>query len=756
MKQRLKKFALAALLVTDLNVLAQTATVAGTVTDHTDQKRLPAIAVSIRENNKGVRTDISGKYAIDNLEAGDYTVQFSFVGYETVLKKITLASGEIKKLNVSLKYNLLNLSEITISASTTRQGENKMDMIAMQLQPLKSAQDLLRTVPGLFIAQHAGGGKAEQIFVRGTDNDHGTDFAIFYDDMPVNMPTHGHGQGYADMHFMIPETVGKANFFKGPYEAKLGDFSICGASQFYSRYRLEHNLVKLEYGMFNSQRALLMMNILDKNHLVKKWEDNTYIAADYMYTDGYFINKLHFKRYTIFGRYNARLSSKTILMFTASTFSSDWDASGQLPWRAVETGELPRYGSLDPSEGGATGRTNINLKIITQLKNKSSFKNQFYYTKNLFSLFSNFTFFMNDSVNGDEIHQWENRDLFGYNGAYNRYDSIGKTVLNTEAGISTRTDLLHNGRDYVLHRNFLSKGLEYTAQITNYSFYLNENWQFHPSWNLNLGLRNDIFDFHLQDKMAYENSGNKLAYRFNPKINLYYDITTNVTLYAKAGSGFHSNYVQAVLNTNATANPIPESYGADLGSNFKIRKRFVTGIALWWLHAGSEYKFVSDDGSFEEIGDCRKIGSDIAIKYQLKDCLWLDVNVNYAYSILLGAPADANLMPLHPRLTSTAGLTYKYPNGFNGSIRCRYMGQRPATEDGSVMSKSYFITDAFIRYTHQRYELGLSLENIFNTQWSEAQFYDESRLKSEPEPVFDFHNTPGTPFCLKGNVSYIF
>lgn len=756
MKQAVKKIICLMLLVRSLASIAQTASISGTITDNADQKKLAAVAVSVKENNTGTVTDENGKYEIDNLEAGNYTIQFSFLGYESISKKITLSSGETKKLNIALKYDLLNLSEITISASTTKQGENKMDLIAMQLQPLKSAQDLLRTVPGLFIAQHAGGGKAEQIFVRGTDNDHGTDFAIFYDDIPVNLPTHAHGQGYADMHFMIPETVGKANFFKGPYEAKLGDFSICGASQFYSKYRLDHNLVKLEYGMFNSQRALLMVNVLDKHHLVKKWEDNAYVAADYMYTDGYFINKLHFKRYNIFGKYNARLSTKTNLMFTASTFSSDWDASGQLPWRAVETGELPRYGSIDPSEGGITNRTNINLKIITQLKNNSSFKSQFYYTKNLFSLFSNFTFFMNDSINGDEIHQWENRDLVGYLGTYNRADSIGRTQLSTEAGFTTRTDIVHNGRDYVLQRHFLSKGSDYTAQITNYSFYINENWRFHPKWNVNLGLRNDLFDFRLQDRMNAENSGNKPACRFNPKLSIYYDISGNVTLYAKAGSGFHSNFIQAIMSPDATANPIPQSYGADLGSNFKIGKRFVTSIALWWLHVGSEYKFIADDGSFEELGDSRKIGTDIAIKYQLNNFLWLDANINYAYSILLDAPADANFIPLHPRLTSTAGLTYKHPNGLSGNLRYRYMGERPATEDGSVMSKSYFITDIFIKYTHNRYELGLSLENIFNTHWAEAQFYDESRLKTEREPVFDFHNTPGTPFCLKGSVSYFF
>ncbi len=756
MKKHIHKITLVVSLICSITTIAQTASIYGKVTDHLDQKELPLINIVIQESNMATSTDEDGTYKLINLSAGDYTLLFSFLGYEKVIKKISVAEGESKKMDVSLKFNLLNLSEITISSSTTRQGENKMDMLAMQLQPLKSAQDLLRTVPGLFIAQHAGGGKAEQIFVRGTDNDHGTDFAIFMDDIPVNLSTHAHGQGYADMHFMIPEIVGKASFFKGPYEAKLGDFSISGAALFNSKYRLDNNVAKLEYGMFNNQRALLMVNVLDRNHLIKKWEDNAYIAADYMYNDGYFVNKLHFKRYNIFGKYNARVSKNTSLMFTASAFASDWDASGQLPLRAVEDGQLDRLGSIDPSEGGITSRVNINLKTITELKNNGSFKNQVYYAKNLFSLFSDFTFFMNDTVNGDEIRQWENRDLFGYKGSYERNDTIEQMPLRSEIGLTTRTDFLKRGRDLVKKRELLDVAAVNTAQISNYSFYVNENWKFHPKWNLNMGLRNDVFDFHYQDQLDENNSGNKIVYRFNPKVNLYYDISNNVTLYAKAGSGFHSNFIQAVVSKEATANPVPQSYGADLGSNFKLGSKTVVSVTAWWLHSGSEYRFVSDDGNFEDIGNLRKIGTDVSVKYQLTNFLWADVNVNYAYSILLDAPKGENLAPMHPRWNSTGGITYKHVKGLNGSLRYRYMGERPATEDGSVMTKSYFILDAVIKYTQRRYEFGISAENLLNTKWAEAQFYDESRLQNEATPVYDFHNTPGTPFYLKGTVSYFF
>ncbi|RFM32946.1 TonB-dependent receptor [Chitinophaga silvisoli] len=749
----------AVILLCGMTVNAQTTTqIRGIVTDNTDQKHIPGATVVIVEtglhagsaNIHGVVTGETGEFTIANVASGEYMLKVTSTGYEALTKKIKVIAGNGNTYNISLKPDLLNLSEITVSAATTRPGENKMDLLAMQLQPVKSAQDLLRTVPGLFIAQHAGGGKAEQIFVRGTDNDHGTDFAIFFDDIPVNMPSHAHGQGYADMHFMIPEVVGRASFFKGPYDAGLGDFSISGAAQFQSLYKLDRNVAKVEYGRYNSPRGLVML------HSPEWRNQNAYIAADYSYNDGYFIHKLHFKRLNLFGRYNVQLSPATDLSVTASGFNSSWDASGQLPLRAINAGKLNRYGSIDPSEGGSTSRVNLSIKTSTKLGTNGTFNNMLYYTKNNFSLYSDFTFFMTDTIHGDEIRQWEARDLFGYKGTYKRFDSIGHTALQTEVGLTTRTDLPDNGRDHVEQRVLLSVDAVNTAQITNYSFYIKENWQFHPRWHMQLGLRNDLFDFNFQDKLDKSNDGSKVVYRFNPKLHLYYDMSGNVTLYAKAGTGFHSNFIQAVVSKEQPANPVPTSYGGDLGTNFKIGQRALFSITGWMLYVGSEYRFVADDGSFEEIGNARKIGMDASIRYQLSNALWADVNLNYAHGVLRDAPKDANQLPLHPKWNSTGGLTYRHPSGLNASLRYRYMGERPATEDGSVQSASYFITDAVVKFTHPRYEIGIYAENLFNTQWAEAQFYDESKLKGEAEPVYDFHITPGTPLFIKGSLSVYF
>ncbi|AMO21426.2 TonB-dependent receptor [Flavobacterium columnare] len=729
----------------------------GFIIDATNQTKIEGATIKIKESGESTISQENGVYKLQSASEGIKTIVVSHIGYNVFTTKINFKKDEQKSLNISLLHNVMNLEELVISALSIKKQENKIDQISLQLQPIKSAQDLLRAVPGLFIAQHAGGGKAEQIFVRGIDNDHGTDFSIQMDGIPANMPSHAHGQGYADMHFMIPETIGTVNFFKGPYEASLGDFSVAGAAQFNSKYRLENNIVKLESGLFNTQRVLTMLQILDQKHLVSKWNDNAYFASEYNYTDGFFESKLKFKRFNFFGRYNAQLTPKTTLILSGSYFSSTWNASGQLPLRAIEKGTLSRYGAIDDSEGGIASRLNTNVILDTKLKENQSWKNQFYYSKNIFDLFSNFTFFMNDPINGDEILQWEKRDLFGLKSTYNRLDNISSTKLSSEVGFATRTDILGLGRDYVLRRAFLSKAANDDVAITNYSLYLDEDWQFAPKWSLKLGFRNELFNFYLKNKIEDNNSGKKTVYRFNPKAQIHFTPTSNFSVYAKWGIGFHSNYAHTAVSKDPTAtNPVPQSESVDLGFIMKLYKKSIFNFTAWWTDSGSEFKFISDDGSFENLGSSRKYGIDTSLKIQFTDFLWADTNLNYAYSFLREAPKEKNLIPLYTRWNSTGGLTLKLENGINASLRYRFMGERPAIEDGSVYSKPYTIADVVIRYTRPRYEISLSTENIFNTKWDEAQFYDQSQLKNETEPIIDFHNTPGTPFFLKGSISYFF
>ncbi|HLP14506.1 MAG TPA: TonB-dependent receptor, partial [Flavobacteriales bacterium] len=292
--------------------------------------------ITLKELNIFAKTDSAGGFAFLNLEEGQYTLLLKADGFISTEKKIKLNSANLNYV-FNMQEDFLNLTEVVIEASS-KKNENIIGKVDMQLRPLSSSQDLLRLVPGLFIGQHAGGGKAEQIFFRGFDVDHGTDFAIYVDGMPVNMTSHAHGQGYADLHFLIPETVKELEVNKGPYTTKYGDLATSGSGEFKTLNSLEKSIVKAEYGAFNTQRAMMMVDLLGNKHLFSKNKENLYVAGEYRYTDSYFLSKQHFQRLNFFAKYNGMLNNGSDLTVTASTFHSTWNASGQIPERKVSDG----------------------------------------------------------------------------------------------------------------------------------------------------------------------------------------------------------------------------------------------------------------------------------------------------------------------------------------------------------------------------------------------------------------------------------
>ena len=220
---------------------------------------------------------------------------------------------------------------------------------------------VLRMIPGLFIGQHAGGGKAEQLFLRGFDLDHGTDINLTVDGVPINMVSHAHGQGYADAHFIIPELIENVAFKKGLYDADKGNFTTAGWANYQTKKVLDQNFIKTEIGQFNTYRLVGAVNLLGTKAASRN--QSAFLASEYNYSDAYFENPQHFKRFNLFGKYHGHLRENTSLTFTASTFWSRWDASVQIPDRAVADGSIGFYGAIDPNEGGTTSRTNLNVEL---------------------------------------------------------------------------------------------------------------------------------------------------------------------------------------------------------------------------------------------------------------------------------------------------------------------------------------------------------------------------------------------------------
>jgi hypothetical protein len=666
-------------------------------------------------------------------------------------------SGELGRTKDSVSTKVIDLKEVIITDSKNNShGSEIISQIDQQLRPNNSAQDLLRLVPGLFIAQHAGGGKAEQIFLRGFDCDHGTDFSVNIDGMPVNMVSHAHGQGYADFHFVIPETIDKLKVYKGTYNAAYGDFATSGAGEFSTKNNIGKSMIKLEGGQFETYRAMAMIDLLRGNHLFTKQNENFYVAAEYNYANSFLENKQHFKRYNIFSKYTAQLGSNNFLSFSGSTFNSGWNASGQIPSRAVSDGVITRFGSLDATEGGQTSRTNANLSLTTSLINGGLIKNQAYYSFYDFNLYSNFTFFLHDSVNGDQINQTESgRNIYGYKFSYEKTASVFGKNLKTVIGATTRIDdgtvmLRHSVKRVIL--DTISAG-HLTQQ--NASAYIDETLYLTEKFSVNTSLRFDYFDFKFQNFQYDSLSGRKQVPKLSPKLNLYYDASANVQLFVHAGNGFHSNDARSVV-LKSVENNLPTALGYEVGSTFKLGKRILVNTALWGLDLQNELVYVGDEAIVEITGATRRVGVDLSTRVQLTDHLFADADINYNHGRYINLPKGENFIPLAPSLTSTGGFSYKREKGFNASIRYRYLNTRPANEDNSVQALGYFLLDAVINYTTPKYQIGLSAENLLNTNWNQAQFDTESRLRNESTSVSELHYTPGTPFYLKGSLTFFF
>lgn len=345
-------------------------------------------------------------------------------------------------------------------------------------RPRNSAQDMLRIVPGLFIAQHAGGGKAEQIFIRGFDCDHGTDIALFADGIPVNMPSHAHGQGYADLHFIIPETVRGMDVFKGPYSPYSGDFATGASVQYKTLDTLSRNLFQMETSAFptlkkwNGSRALFMYQLPISSSKFK-----SYVAADYSLNRGYFNSPQHFDRLNLFSNTIYTINDREKIKFTLSHFTSSWDASGQIPERAVNNESISRFGSIDSTEGGITGRDNVNI-MYTKQTSKGEFQSQLYASRYRFNLFSNFTFFLNDPLNGDEIEQRDDRILTGMKTQYSFFHSLGTMQNRFTIGVNYRNDHINNDLMNTIDRKVLSVSKKDRIDQQNTSLYANEVFRF--------------------------------------------------------------------------------------------------------------------------------------------------------------------------------------------------------------------------------------------------------------------------------------
>ena len=588
--------------------------------------------------------------------------------------------------------------------------------------------------------------------MRGFDIDHGTDLSLEVDGMPVNMVSHAHGQGYADLHFVIPELISYVDFDKGPHFADKGDFTTAGYVDFQTKNVLEENFVKVEGGQFNTLRAVAGANLFPASTAGRT---KGYVGAEYFLTDGFVDSPQDFRRFNVTTKVSTTLKNDDQLTAGASYFTSSWDASGQIPQRAVSNGMITRTGAIDDTEGGRTSRTNVFLKHVHQFSNLAHITSQIYAIHYDFNLYSNFTFFLNDPVNGDQIQQREHRMIYGYKSAYTVGGSIGSKELVTELGGGFRIDDVDDvSLSHTLRRNSLSDIQKGDVNEANINLYLNETLRISDRWSATAGVRFDHFTFKYKDALlgSVQSADQSIV---NPKLHLNYQPNNTSHYFVRVGTGFHSNDARVVTEQRGRQ-ILPRAYGVDIGMNKKISDALFVHAAVWALDLDQEFVYVGDEGIVEPGGKTHRAGVDLSLRYEILPWLFLDTDLNITRPKAKEEPIDNDYIPLAPTLSSIGGLSFNLKNGLNGTLRYRYIADRAANEDKSVVAKGYFITDAVINYSRDRYEFGFSIENLFNAEWNEAQFDTESRLFHEAQSVSEIHFTPGTPFFLKLKACFYF
>ena len=715
----------------------------GTVKDTSGNAIENAYVVNVNSQSHAHSNEF-GSFSIDKTSSGD-VFEISSLGY----KKASFTSKNHDEVYV-LENDVYGLDQVVIQPKLN--AMNTISKIDMLTNPVNSSQEILRKVPGLFIGQHAGGGKAEQIFLRGFDIDHGTDIAITVDGLPVNMVSHAHGQGYADLHFVIPETIEKIDFGKGTYYANKGDFATAGYVDFQTKEATDKSFISVEMGQFNTFRTVGIFNLLEN-----KKNQKAYIATEYVLTDGPFDSPQNFKRINLFGKYTSVLSDKSKVAIIGSHFSSKWDASGQIPQRLIDNGTISRFGSVDDTEGGNTSRTNFNLGYTSRVDENTFVKSNVFYSNYQFELYSNFTFFLEDPINGDQIRQKENRNIYGLNAEIGKKAIFNETKALFQLGFGFRADETNDTElSHTLNRSTTIDRLKLgDIDQTNIFSYLNAEFEF-GKLKINPAIRMDYFKFNYQDKLAatYDTqSENKV--KFSPKLNFMYTQNANFQLYLKSGLGFHSNDVRVVV-ANAGKQILPTAFGTDFGTILKPFPRLMVNAAVWYLQLQEELVYVGDAATVEISGRTKRLGIDFGLRYQLSDYLFLDTDLNYTYARSIDALEGENYIPLAPDFTATAGLNTNKYKGFSGGFHYRYLKSRPANEDNSIVAKGYMVSDVTINYEYGNITFGVSAENIFNTKWNETQFATETQLQNETQSVEEIHFTPGTPFFIKGKVSYRF
>ncbi|MBX3124496.1 MAG: TonB-dependent receptor plug domain-containing protein [Nitrospira sp.] len=651
----------------------------------------------------------------------------------------------------------LELPEVEVSADRPVAASSQQFIPDKEylMQPQGRPAQVLRLIPGFIAVEHSGGaGKADQYFLRGFDADHGTDVAFFTDGMPINLRSHAHGQGYTDLNFIIPETIEGVDVYKGAYLPEYGDFATAGAVNFRTRDMVKEGVVQSAGGQFNTQRHLLMFS-------PTKDRVRTLFAAEGYYTDGPFQNDNRYFRGNLLGKATMNPLGRDELVITGTFQKSQWNGSGEIPLRAVHDGSLDRFGSIDPSEGGKTLRSTGRMNYHYDMPSGGRFFANAYAQYYRFDLFTNFTFFLNDPVNGDGFQQSDRRVVYGGDVGYRHSGHLFDMDGAATVGVQARVDDIHARLGPQVKRAPLGSTADSTIFEASYAPFLKLELQPTPWLRLAGGVRTEVFTFDVRNRCANcaeQPVGNTSTGLVLPKMNVILGPWFETEFFANYGEGYHSNDARSAVAR--AASPVAQARNYEVG--IRSKPWGPDGVeligTLWALDLKQELVFVGDAGTTEIRGASRRRGLEVAARGQVWGPLYFNGSVTWTKAEFTNGDA----IPLAPEVTAYGALLLRWPEGLTSQVQATYLGVRPLVEDRSAKAPSWTTFDLSERYQlpvklpHGRLEAFLFVQNLFNTKWEQATFFFDSRLRNEAAGVADTHFVPGSPRFVMAGLAWYF
>ena len=601
--------------------------------------------------------------------------------------------------------------------------------------------EVLEAVPGLVVSQHSGEGKANQFYLRGFNLDHGTDLRTTVDGMLVNQRSHAHGQGWTDVNFLIPELVNLLEYRKGPFYAAEGDFSSAGAVGVSYANKLPQGIASLGFGTKGYRRTLLA----DSPRL---GDGNLLYALELFHNDGPFLVGDDYRKVNGVLKYSGGTDTNGFNV-TAMAYKARWHATDQIPLRAVASGEVDRFGAIDQTDGGRAERYSLSTAWYRTGETTSSKVNA-YVLRNRLDLFSNFTYFLDDPVNGDQFSQPDRRMTTGLNASHSWNQQLLGRESQTTVGLQFQNDNIFNGLYNTMARERLSTTRQDRIVQRSLGLHVENSLRWADKFRTVTGLRADTYRFDVRSDNA-ANSGKAGDSQLSPKLNLIFGPWSKTEFYASAGRGFHSNDARGTTisidpKTGLDADkvqPLVRATGAEVGVRTEIIPGLQSSLSLYRLNFDSELTFAGDAGTTEAGRASRRMGVEFSNYYKATRWLTIDADLAFAKARFSDSDAAGNRIPGAVEGVASLALAVDKLGPYFGALQLRYFGPRPLIEDNSVRSKSTATLNGRIGYKiNPRTKIELEGYNLTNRKHSAIDYFYASRLASEAAPVNDIHFHP--------------